>query len=125
MQIQEALALIEEYVEALESGDWQDAYDKAAKSLFSWLREYGLSDREIGLACRIIQDYTGYHPSQIRSLGEAEIVKQALYGTLNSEALGRRRKPHHLRTRARWALDNIRFGFGGGNDPIDDKRNRN
>lgn len=119
MDINEALILIERYVEAVEDTDLSSAYDDAARTLFTFLREYGCNNRQIGEACNIIEAATGYHPSQIRTLDDAETVKAALYGCLNSDALGRRLQPDQTRDSARWAIDNTRFGFGEAPDPME------
>jgi hypothetical protein len=125
MDIQMALALIEEYVESLESYQWADEYDRADRSLFEWLVEYGCDRRQLQEAARIIEQYTGYLPKQIRHLGSAIEVKQALYGALNTEVLGRRLKPQSPELRSQWALENVEFGFGETDDPIDSGNYRN
>ncbi len=119
MDIQMTLALIEEYVESLESYQLADEYDRADRSLLEWLIEYGCDRRQLEEASRIIEQYTGYQPKQIRHLGDASIVKEALYRALNTEALGRRLKPKNPALRSQWAIENVEFGFGGTDDPID------
>ncbi|MGB3238021.1 MAG: hypothetical protein WBB29_06985 [Geitlerinemataceae cyanobacterium] len=96
MDINAALELIEKYVEALESHEWTQEYEKAARSMFDWMREYGCGNKQIREAGDIIGRHTGYRPEQIRALGEAIEVKQSLYGALNSEALGRKQQPRRL-----------------------------
>ncbi|MBF2083421.1 hypothetical protein [Thermoleptolyngbya sp. C42_A2020_037] len=109
--------LIEQYVTSLQAEDLNAAYDRAARNLFVFLREYGCSNDQIALACSIIQQHTGYHPSQIRTLRDTETVTTALYGALNSEALGCRKAPDQLRNPSRWAIKTVDFGFGGEVDP--------
>ncbi len=122
MDIHTALTLIEQYVESLQAWELKDEYDKAASSMFAWLRDYGCSHSDLGLACSIIQEATGYHPSHIRTLDDASVVKEAIYSAMNSECLGKRLRPTHKAKRVRWAIANVRFGFSRGreNDPIDD-----
>lgn len=40
MDIQMALALIEEYVESLHEWELNNEYNKAIESMFDWLKEY-------------------------------------------------------------------------------------
>jgi hypothetical protein len=119
MDIQMALALIEEYVESLHVWELNNEYNKAIESMFDWLKEYECDGERIAEACQTIEEYTGYHPERIRTLEDVAIVKQALYGAYNSECLGRRRVPNNPIDRVLWALANVRFGFGGGDDPDD------
>jgi hypothetical protein len=119
MNLSEALELIELYVESLRNEELNDEFRKQTVVMLEWLREYGCNDTQIRQADSIVQQYTGYRLAEIQSLDRAGIVKEALYGVVNSEYLGRRRQPDEVTDSAKWALDNVDFGFGGDHDPID------
>jgi hypothetical protein len=123
MDIQMALALIEGYVESLQVWQLNEEYDKRALEMIAWLKEYGCDNAQIEIASEIVRQYTGYSLIEISSLEQAAVVKQALYGVVNSEMLGRRQKSNEVRDSVKWALDNVDFGFGGDYDPIDSCEN--
>jgi hypothetical protein len=113
---------IEQYVSALDSSDvelMRDEYEAAARSMFDWLRAYRCDAKAFGKACSIIQALTGKHPSQVRTLNDAEALKTALLGAKNSQLLGERISVNDLIDPVSWAIDNVRFGHGGAIDPFE------
>ena len=115
---------IADYVEALDSSDvdlMRAEYEAAARSMFDWLREYRCDAKALAKACSIIREMTGIHPSQVRNSGDAEALKEALYGAKNSRLLGERVSVDDLIDPESWAIGNVRFGHGGNIDPIERK----
>ncbi|MGF1494920.1 MAG: hypothetical protein ACFBSC_21240 [Microcoleaceae cyanobacterium] len=112
MNVSEALALIDEYIDQLEDWEMSDAYARDAKSFFDFLKEYSAN---IGAVVNIIKLATGFSPIEIKSRGDAEQIRELLRRTQTSEFLGRRRSPAELeslgQSPGKWAKDNTEFAF--------------
>lgn len=86
MDINEALALIDEWVQELEEDQLNEQCRQSGRSFFQFMQSRGVN---AAYMARLIIDVTGYNPAQLWRVEDAALLRDAIFRYEGSEAVTR------------------------------------